>query len=294
MAKRKDVGESKSEPNALIAYRAPPTPSTVPTLFKTEPAVAETPETEQAGIDVAVPDSDPPVLPRAATLGEPPPAEIPTLSAAPSVVPDEAAAAAPEPVAAKPEQRPHRFTLLAASVALAASLGAIVGSLGHGEFQRQFAAAAPPPRPDVSEDVRMLKDTVAQLRANVKSLSDNMAAMRVSMTASSSTLNGQLGKIAEALDRGERRAGAAAAPAETTGSVTPANGGEVKPPKPAILDGWVVRKVYDGAALVEGRYGIVEVEPGTILPGVGRVQEIKRQDGHWVVVTPKGLIMPVH
>src|SRR5262249_49587294 len=62
-------------------------------------------------------------------------------------------------------------------------------------------------------------------------------------------------------------------------------------PKPAIIDDYVVRKVFDGVALVEGRRGIIEVEPGSTLPGAGRVEEIRRQDGRWVVVTNKGLIV---
>src|SRR2546425_495973 len=62
--------------------------------------------------------------------------------------------------------------------------------------------------------------------------------------------------------------------------------------KPTIIEEYVVRRVYDGVALVEGRKGIIEVEPGTTLPGAGRVEEIRRQDGRWVVVTNKGLIVP--
>jgi hypothetical protein len=53
----------------------------------------------------------------------------------------------------------------------------------------------------------------------------------------------------------------------------------------------VVRSVYDGAALIQGRIGMIEVEVGDPLPGGGRVEAIKRQDGHWVVVTSKGLIL---
>ena len=53
----------------------------------------------------------------------------------------------------------------------------------------------------------------------------------------------------------------------------------------------MLRSVSDGVALVEGRHGIIEIEPGDSLPGIGRIHEIKRQDGHWVVVTPKGLIV---
>ncbi len=78
-------------------------------------------------------------------------------------------------------------------------------------------------------------------------------------------------------------------PQPPTGSIAPA--AAAKPAGPGVVEGWVLRKAYRGAALVEGRYGIIEIEPGDNLPGVGRVEEIKRQDGRWVVVTPKGLIV---
>jgi len=78
---------------------------------------------------------------------------------------------------------------------------------------------------------------------------------------------------------------------DVTGSTSA--GAHGKAAKPGVGEGWVLRKAYRGAALVEGRYGIIEVEPGDTLPGVGRVEEIKRQDGRWVVVTGKGLIVGV-
>ena len=54
----------------------------------------------------------------------------------------------------------------------------------------------------------------------------------------------------------------------------------------------IVGVVHDGRAMVEsGRYGIYEVGPGAPLPGVGKVEAVRRQDGRWVVVTPKGLIV---
>jgi hypothetical protein len=31
--------------------------------------------------------------------------------------------------------------------------------------------------------------------------------------------------------------------------------------------------------------------PGDLVPGLGRIQEIKRQDGRWVVVTSRGLVV---
>ena len=51
-------------------------------------------------------------------------------------------------------------------------------------------------------------------------------------------------------------------------------------------------RLFDGRAMVEhDRLGFYEVVPGANLPGIGRVETIKRQDGRWVVVTPKGLIL---
>jgi hypothetical protein len=44
-------------------------------------------------------------------------------------------------------------------------------------------------------------------------------------------------------------------------------------------------------ALLEGPDRLIEVEAGETIRGVGRVQEIKRQDGRWVVITSRGLIV---
>jgi hypothetical protein len=43
--------------------------------------------------------------------------------------------------------------------------------------------------------------------------------------------------------------------------------------------------------LIEGRNGFYEVYAGDPIPGLGRVDSIKRQDGRWVVVTTKGLVV---
>ena len=53
----------------------------------------------------------------------------------------------------------------------------------------------------------------------------------------------------------------------------------------------MLRDVTHGAALIEGRRGMYEVYAGDPIPGLGRVDAIRRQDGHWVVVTAKGLIV---
>ena len=57
------------------------------------------------------------------------------------------------------------------------------------------------------------------------------------------------------------------------------------------VEGWVLRDVDHGGALIEGRRGMFEVYAGDPVPGLGRVDAIRRQDGRWVVVTSKGLIV---
>src|SRR5947199_680917 len=227
----------------------------------------------------------------------------------------------PEPIA-RPS-RNGRFALLAACVAIAASIGAIGGSLGVAKFGTLFNPAPAPQvaaaKDAVSDEVKALKDHVAQLRGAMKSLSDNLTTLKVSVSTSNvsqNAQNAQIAKIAEVLDRVEkaqaeqRQIITAAAPQpvpspaqsapETTGSIAQQKSGPAvpmvlgEPPttlKPPILQDFVLRRVYDGAALIEGRNGIIEVEPGIVAPGIGRIEAIKRQDGRWVVVTARGLIV---
>jgi hypothetical protein len=194
----------------------------------------------------------------------------------------------------------RRFALLAAGLTLAAATGAIAGSAGIAGIERLFVAA-----PTVathaagSDEVRVLKETVAQLRMNVRTLSDNLAALRTTINTSTSAANAQFTKITEAIDRVEherveRRVTTLTPSPEPTGSV-PAPAAAIDPKaaaKTSIVEGWSLRKVYGSdAALIEGRYGVVEIEPGDLVPGLGRIQEIKRQDGHWVIVTSRGLVV---
>jgi hypothetical protein len=80
---------------------------------------------------------------------------------------------------------------------------------------------------------------------------------------------------------------------ETTGSIAPASADAPKAEVARLptVEGWVLRGVANGVALIEGRRGIYEVYAGDPVPGAGRVDAIRRQDGRWVVVTSKGLIV---
>ena len=62
------------------------------------------------------------------------------------------------------------------------------------------------------------------------------------------------------------------------------------PAKPQVLTAWVVRDVYQGVALIEGRRGTLEVVPGVSIPGAGIVKSIDRHGTGWTVTTTKGVV----
>jgi hypothetical protein len=218
---------------------------------------------------------------------------------------DEAAygeAAKEEPSAATaPAAQPRswRFAQLAATIALAAAVGSFVGSLTGAGVGRLVPDAAPSTNTaDAGSILRAVKSELAEL-----------SAMKSNLDGSVRNANTQFVAIAERLDRVERAATNPAAQLahiadavdrlnkinatpETTGSIAPMT---TPPAEPKIVDriveDWVVQDVHGDRALVEGRNGsLFEVGAGSILPGVGRVEAVKRQDGQWVVVTARGVI----
>jgi hypothetical protein len=203
--------------------------------------------------------------------------------------------------------RVSRFTLLAASLALAAALGGMAGALAA------YGLARPSPLPAVAAG-RTNLDEIQALKENVVQVRVELAALKVSIDSANRNAGAQFTRIGERIERIERiqaepttklnkavemldrmaRGDGGAQPKEVTGSVAPsspahANGPNQPPPKSGV-EGWVVRDVHRGTALIEGRMGIIEVEQGDLVPGLGRVDAIRKQDGRWVVVTSRGLI----
>lgn len=62
-------------------------------------------------------------------------------------------------------------------------------------------------------------------------------------------------------------------------------------PAARVVNGYRVRDVFQGAALIESGSGMIGVEPGEVVPGVGRVIAIKERAGRWIVVTENGEIL---
>jgi hypothetical protein len=60
--------------------------------------------------------------------------------------------------------------------------------------------------------------------------------------------------------------------------------------RPTTIDGWVLREVVNGTAVLEGPDGIWRVKRGDTVPGVGQVVEIFAWGNRMIVATDKGLI----
>ena len=202
----------------------------------------------------------------------------------------------------------RRLSALAAVVALATVTGALGGALatagfGHltGDDSRTASSRA------LEEQVARLASDLAALKAGVEHTSKldmsqfNKASERLDkVEKAQAEPAAKLAKLSEAVDKlrvapvaATPVAAAPAAAKEVTGSIAPAaaTAAKVEVARLPTVEGWVLRDVANGSALIEGRQGMFEVYAGDPVPGIGRVDAIRRQDGRWVVVTSKGLIV---
>ena len=229
------------------------------------------------------------------------------------------------PAAAKAipnDQRATRFALLAASVAFAGALGAMAGALGTQVIGTQVIAK---PGAAIGGDAPLTVIDLTAVRDSIASLRTEISAIKSSVDNSNRTANAQFATFNERLERIDRAqtvsaAPAAAQPAEkrapaprTTGTIRPqqaaaigsaASGltaddaassttatGSIDNNRERIINGWVVRRAANGVALIQGgRNGAFEVQQGDVVPGVGRIEAIRRQDGRWIVITSNGII----
>jgi hypothetical protein len=219
------------------------------------------------------------------------------------------------------------FAGMAAVVALAVLAGAVSGALATVGVMR-FAvvdAASTGGSQALETSVSRLDADIAALKAGLEQAT-NTSISQFNKTndrldkieKAQAEPSSKLAKLSEAMDRlrvappAAPAAVAAATPAvakDATGLVTPSSASAAvapsassAPPVPAAapktevarlptVDGWVLRDINHGGALIEGRQGLYEVYAGDPVPGLGRVDAIRKQDGRWVVVTSKGLVV---
>ena len=60
--------------------------------------------------------------------------------------------------------------------------------------------------------------------------------------------------------------------------------------RPTTIEGWTVRDVRDGTAILDGPGGVWTATRGDTVPGVGRIESIVRWGNRWIVATASGLI----
>jgi hypothetical protein len=183
--------------------------------------------------------------------------------------------------------------MLAAAVAFAAAFGSFVGSVSGSGLSRLIYPETPTVGAEnASDTMRAMKQQLAEL-----------ATIKASLDTASHNTSSQFAKIADKIaDRLDKLDARGAAAAETTGSIAAVPSPPAAAPPPAasaetakltdrVLDDWVVQDVQNGRALVASRYGgMFDVGAGSFLPGVGRVDSIKRLDGRWIVLTARGAI----
>jgi hypothetical protein len=211
----------------------------------------------------------------------------------------------------------RRLAALAAVVALAVVAGALGGALATAGLSHLVADDV------ASSGTNTLEASVARIDADMlvlKASIEHTSKMGMSQfNKTSDRLDkvekaqaepaAKLARLSETVDKLRVASPVAAVPVaavpvaakEVTGSITPPTttapaAAPAAAPKPEVarlptVEGWVLRDVANGGALIEGRQGLYEVFAGDPIPGLGRVDAIRRQDGRWVVVTSKGLIV---
>jgi hypothetical protein len=60
--------------------------------------------------------------------------------------------------------------------------------------------------------------------------------------------------------------------------------------RPTTIEGWTIREVNGGTAVLEGPNGIWKATRGDTVPGVGKIDSIVRWGNRWIVATSRGLI----
>ncbi len=60
--------------------------------------------------------------------------------------------------------------------------------------------------------------------------------------------------------------------------------------RPTTIEGWTLREVINGTAILEGPTGIWKAVRGDTVPGVGKVESIVLWGNRWIVATSRGLI----
>jgi hypothetical protein len=261
---------------------------------------------EAAAVKTAAPAEAPSAAPERAVSGEAAKADpmpvAPIMTTAAEAQPAPAVTPAISAKADTSRWRLPPYAPLAAGIALAVAVGAAAGATATAALMHGPAASAS----SAAEESRAIQAAVAQLGSELTALKTGLSAAQRSTTVQFVKLTerldraeksqtepaAKLAKITEALDRLEKRQQQPAAqPVHAADPQTTASVVAKEESRPPVADGWRLRDFYSGRAVVESRNGaLFEIAPGSNLPGLGRVESIKRENGKVVVVAKNGII----
>ena len=199
-------------------------------------------------------------------------------------------------------------TLAVAAILVVCACTGVIAYLTTQPAQNNVAA---------NTEIRILRETVAQLRKQVSGVSENLDGLRTAVDQSSKATNDRFGRFAENLDRIERVSSSSTAKLDKLAQVqaqapapavvasqppsqaapmlaslaSPEVTGSVPPSAPRkVVKGWSVRQAYEGIAILQSPNGIIEVVLGQQVPGLGRIEDIKNENGRLVVESSSGVI----
>jgi hypothetical protein len=281
-----------------------------PSLAPEQAAAAEMPKADAPKADS--PAADAPIAAAAEADAPPPPGKVIIMSSGDRAWADQGKGSEQQAGENKGMFGNRRIAAIAAVVALAIAAGALGGALATAaRMQAAGNDAATGSRQALEASVARIEADIQALRTGLEHTSKlgmsqfNKTSERLDkLDKAQAEPAAKLARSSEAVDKLRAPTAApvpvAAVPAtmkEVTGSVTPpAEAASAAAPKTEVsrlptIEGWVLRDVARGGALIDGRRGVYEVYAGDFVPGLGRVDAIRRQDGRWVVVTTKGLIV---
>lgn len=198
-------------------------------------------------------------------------------------------------------------TLAVAAVLVVCACTGVIAYLTTQPGQNNVAA---------NTEIRNLRETVAQLRKQVAGVSENLDGLRTAVDQSSKATNDRFGRFGENLDRIERVSSSSTvkldklalaqvqAPAPAAVAAQPSQAapmmaslaspeitGSVPPSAPRkVVKGWSVRQAYEGIAILQSPNGVIEAVLGQQVPGLGRIEDIRNENGRLVVESSGGVI----
>ncbi|NEU11000.1 hypothetical protein G3T14_02490 [Methylobacterium sp. BTF04] len=222
---------------------------------------------------------------------------------------------------------PRLIGLVGGALAIGVVLGAGAASLAgaHGDRSGDTFVQVQTSLDAARGETERTQAQVERIGKSISQVQDSGEATRIEartrgtalterITRAEQALTGKIAALADKLEQAEKEQAAqitawtaqsekrpavqvsaspAAGPVTTTQSDPTQTGALADKPKPSPTENWAVREVYDGIAMLEDRKRrLVEVGPGDVVPGVGRIEAIERRGKSWVVVTRQGTITP--